>query len=116
MEEKLTVLYPGMYDAIRIADVKIDYGRMTPLSEAALEDNGASQNGSQSLNFDSAFGSADNFATSIADIYYKISDQQDQCFKSQRRAEEISGKKRPSPARPEKIPDQNGPARRDKKI
>lgn len=65
-----------MYDAIRIADINVNYGRMTPLSQSAMEDNGASATGSESVNMESAFGSADNYSTKLADVFYKISDQQ----------------------------------------
>ena len=67
----------GMYDAIRIADINVDYGRMTPLAESSLEDDGATAAGSVSVNMESAFGSAETFSKKLADIYYKLSEQQD---------------------------------------
>ena len=54
-----------MYDAIRIADVNINYGRMTPLAQSAMEDNGVSETGSNSINMESAFGSADNYSRNL---------------------------------------------------
>ena len=56
----------GMYDAIRIADINVNYGRMTPLGQSVMEDNGASATGSESVNMESAFGSADNYSTRLA--------------------------------------------------
>ena len=67
----------GMYDAIRIRDINVNYGRMTPLSESAYEDSGASASGSESINKEAAFGTADDYSRNLADIYYRISDQQE---------------------------------------
>ena len=58
-----------MYDAIRIADINVDYGRMTSLAESSLEDNGATAEGSESINMESAFGSADNYSNKLGLVY-----------------------------------------------
>ena len=67
-----------MYDAIRIADINVNYGRMTPLSESAMEENGASATGSASVNMESAFGTADNYSTNLVWVSISANDPSDQ--------------------------------------
>ena len=55
----------GIYEAIRIADINVNYGPMTPLSDAVIEDTGASKDGSNSVNMNSAFGSSDDFSRNL---------------------------------------------------
>ena len=55
----------GMYEAIRVADINVNYGRMTPLSESVNDDYGASKDGSTNVNMDSAFGSDDDFSRNL---------------------------------------------------
>ena len=40
----------GIYEAIKIMDINVNYGRMTPLSQSAFEDNGASKEGASEVN------------------------------------------------------------------
>ena len=40
----------GIYEAIKIMDINVNYGRMTPLSQSAFEDNGASKEGVSEVN------------------------------------------------------------------
>ena len=58
----------GWYEAVRIDDVKVNYGRMTPLSESAFDDVGATSEGSQSINLESAFGKRDEFTGYLGPI------------------------------------------------